>query len=135
ALQALIRLAEILGANNDLSAPGTRVWVGTVLVALMAWFAAGRNSAIATLIGSVTFGVVVVSFVRWVFHPHGLSTPRAILVTLTLAFVLAAVTQRDRRPRHAVQFVNAAGLAALVLAITFAIGIIFGGIATALGGT
>ena len=135
ALLALIRLADILGANNHLSAPGTRVWIGTVLVALMAWFAVRRNSAIATLIGSVTFGVVVVSFVSWVFHPHSISTPRAILVTLTLAFVLAAVTQRDRRPRHAVHFVNAAGLSALALAITFAIGIIFGGIERAFGGT
>lgn len=134
ALLALRNLADVLGANDPLNAPGTVVWVGLVLVALSAWFSARRNSAIMTLLGAVSFAFVVEAFIQWVFSPDGVTTFRWILLLLVLGFALASLSQRGTRPRHAVQFVNAAGLAAVVLGLTFALDLIFSGFSSALGG-
>jgi hypothetical protein len=134
ALITLRNLADVLGANEPLNAPGTIVWVGLLLLALCAWFSARRNSAIMTLLGAITFAFVVEGLIDWVFDPNGITTFRWILVLLVLAFTLASLNQRGARPRHGVQFVNAAGLAAVVLGLTFAIDIVFSGLSGVLGG-
>jgi hypothetical protein len=134
ALAALIDLADVLGADNPPNASGTIVWIGTVLTALCAWFATRRNSAVMTLLGAVSFGFVVEAFVDWVFSPNGATTFRWILVLLVLGFTVASLGQRGARPRHAVQMVNAAGLAAVVLGITFAINLLFSGLGAVFGG-
>ena len=115
----LNNLADILGADNPPNASGTIVWIALLLVALCAWFATRRNSAIMTLLGAISFVFVVEAFVDWVFDPHGLTTFRWILLVLVLAFTLASLSARGDRPRHAVQLVNAAGLSAVALAVTF----------------
>src|SRR5436190_11177844 len=115
----LDNLADILGADDPPSASGTIVWIALVLLALCAWFAARRNSAIMTLLGAVSFAFAVEAFIDWVFDPHGLTTFRWILLLLVLAFTLASLSARGDRPRHAVQLVNAAGLSAVALAVTF----------------
>jgi hypothetical protein len=134
ALATLKNLADVLGANDPISAPGTIVWVGLVLMVLCVWFSARRNSAIMTLLGAVSFAFVVEAFVDWVFNPSGASTFRWILLLLIGAFVLASLNQRGARPRHGVQFVNAAGLAAVALGLTFALDLVFSGLSTLLGG-
>jgi hypothetical protein len=133
-LATLKNLADVLGANNPISASGTIVWVGLLLLVLCVWFSARRNSAIMTLLGAASFASVVEAFVDWVFSPNGASTFRWILLLLIGAFALASLNQRGARPRHGVQFVNAAGLAAVVLGLTFALDLIFSGFASALGG-
>jgi hypothetical protein len=115
----LNNLADILGADNPPNASGTIVWIALLLVALCAWFATRRNSAIMTLLGAISFAFAVEAFVDWVFDPNGLTTFRWILLVLVLAFTLASLSARGDRPRHAVQLVNAAGLSAVVLAVTF----------------
>jgi hypothetical protein len=134
ALATLRDLADVLGANQPFNASGTVVWVGTLLVLLCAWFSARRNSAVMALLGAVTFAIVVEAFIDWVFNPDGVSTFRWILVLLVLGFALASLSQRGARPRHGVQFVNAAGLAAIVLGLTFAIDLVFSGLSSVLGG-
>ena len=134
ALATLINLADVLGADDPPSAAGTMVWIGTLLVGLCAWFSARRNSAIMTLLGAVSFGIVVEAFIEWVFSPHGVTTFRWILVVLIGAFVLASLNQRGARPRHGVQLVNAAGLAAVVLGLTFAFDLVFSGLSSVFGG-
>jgi hypothetical protein len=134
ALATLKNLADVLGANDPISAPGTIVWVGLILVVLCIWFSARRNSAIMTLLGAITFAAVAEAFIDWVFSPSGTSTFRWILLLLIIAFALASLNQRGARPRHGVQFVNAAGLAAVVLGLTFALDLIFSGFASVLGG-
>jgi hypothetical protein len=119
ALVTLIRLADVLGADDSPTAPGTIVWIGAVLVGLCTWFASRRNSAVMTLLAAVSFGVELQAFVEWVFSPSGITTFRWILVLLVLGFAVASLSQRGARPRHAVQLVNAAGLAAVVLGLTF----------------
>jgi hypothetical protein len=134
ALALLKNLADVLGANNPISASGTIVWVGLLLMVLCIWFSARRNSAIMTLLGAISFAFVVEAFVDWVFSPNGASTFRWILLLLIGAFALASLNQRGPRPRHGVQFVNAAGLAAIVLGLTFALDLVFSGLASVLGG-
>jgi hypothetical protein len=135
ALALLKNLADVLGANNPISASGTIVWVGLALMVLCIWFSARRNSAIMTLLGAISFAFVVEAFVEWVFSPNGASTFRWILLLLILGFALASLNQRGPRPRHGVQFVNAAGLAAVVLGLTFALELVFRGFVDAFGGT
>jgi hypothetical protein len=128
ALLTLTNVAHIFGVDSVPAASGTVVWIGLLLVALCAWFSVRRNSAIMTLLGAVTFGIVVEAFIDWVFNPHGVTTFRWILLVLIAAFALASLNQRGARPRHAVQFVNAAGLGALVLALTFVFGSLLEGL-------
>jgi hypothetical protein len=129
----LRNLADVLGADNPPNAPGTIVWIGLLLIALCAWFSARRNSAIMTLLAAASFAFAVEAFVAWVFSPDGATTFRWILVLLIGAFVLASLNQRGARPRHGVQLVNAAGLATVVLGLTFALDLLFSGVAGALG--
>ena len=75
-----------------------------------------------TLIAALAGVVAVEAFVNWVFRPHGIGTFRALLVVVALGFVVGALRLREGRRRHAVQLVNAAGLASLVLALTSARG-------------
>jgi hypothetical protein len=119
ALAFLANLADVLGSNDGISSSATAVWVGLLLATFAAWLAVLRNSAVMTLLATVTYGVVVLSFVDWVFDPSGVSTFRWILLLLIAGYALASLSQRGQRPRHAVQLVNAAGLAAIVLALTF----------------
>jgi len=121
AILALGDLADVLGANEPLAGSGTLVWVFGLVSALAFWFAAARDSAICTLAGAVTAGIAVLAFVDWVFDPRGASTFRWILLLLIAAFALAAVAQRDRRPRHGVALVNAGGLACVALGLTIAL--------------
>jgi hypothetical protein len=115
---ALTLLAEVLGASRP---PGTgaSVWVFGVEAGLAVACAWRANSAVCTLVAAVAGAVAVESFVEWVFAPHGPGTFRAIAVVLTLAFAAGAVRLRDRRRRHAVQLINAAGVVTAVLALSF----------------
>jgi hypothetical protein len=134
AIVTLRNLADVLGARHSFNAAGTIVWVGLVLLALAAWLSVRRNSAIMTLLAAVSLAFVVEAFVDWVFSPSGATAFRWILVALVLGFALASLAQRGARPRHGVQLVNAAGLAAVVLGLTFALDLVFSGIGAVLGG-
>jgi len=117
-LVALVLFAEVLGSSRPPGAGGF-AWVFAVeaLIAL----AAGRraNSGVCTLIAALAAAVAVEAFVAWVFEPHGVGTFRAILLLLTLVFAAGALCLRDRRRRHAVQLINAAGIVSLVLGATY----------------
>ena len=111
---ALVLLAEIMGASRPPGSGGI-AWTFAVEGVTAAYAARRANSGVCTLIAAVAFGVALEAFVVLVFKPHGLGTFRAMLVVLTLAYGAAALRLRDRRRRHAVQLINAGGLAALVL--------------------
>lgn len=113
---ALLRLADILGSNGG---SGTWVWVGLLLIALTASFSTTFNSGVSTLLGALTAIVVALTLVDFVFHPHGTGTFRWILLLVALALAGGGAARRASAPDHAVGFVNAAGVALLVLALTF----------------
>ncbi|MGH3992669.1 MAG: hypothetical protein ACRDSN_09445, partial [Pseudonocardiaceae bacterium] len=79
-LFALGNLADLLSSGDGVDSSGTVVWVGLVLMALMGWFSVRFDSGISTLIAALTFLVVLVAFVDWVFSPDGSATFRWILL-------------------------------------------------------
>ena len=116
----LSTLADILGSDGVFESPGTTVWVGLLTIGLLAWFVTGWNSGISTLLAAVTLAVVVVSFVDWVFDPEDTDTFRWILLLIALGFMAVGLSRRRTEPHHAVGWMNAAGLAVLAIALTFA---------------
>jgi hypothetical protein len=124
----LFRLAQVFGVDQPLSASGTVFWTTLILSGVASWPAWARNSAVCALIEAVAGGISLLAFVDWVFSPEGPTTRRWILLLLIAAFVLASLWRRDRERRHAVQMVDAAGLAVLALETTF-----FGSVLTVFG--
>jgi len=119
ALLTLLRLAEVLGADDPLASSGTLFWVFAVLAVLAALPAARFNSPVCALVAAAAGGIALLAFVEWAFDPEGASTFRYMLVVLMAIFIAIHVQLRDRHPRHAVHLVNAAGLAALALVVSF----------------
>jgi hypothetical protein len=125
AVPALGDLADLLGAAR-LTSSGTLTWVFTALAVLALAFATRRNSAVSTLLGALSGGVAVLAAVDWIFDPHGARTFRWVLLALTVIYAFAALGQRDRRRRHAVALVDAAGLASVVIGLTLALEAVLG---------
>jgi hypothetical protein len=97
------------------------VSVGMVAVASLAFgLAIARNSAACTLVGALTGGVGLLAVVVWAFQPEEPATYRWIGVAEMAIFGVAAVGQRDRRPRHAVALIDAAGVAAVAIGASLA---------------
>jgi hypothetical protein len=118
-LVALLRVAQVLGVEDPLSAAGARMWIFALLTLVSAWLVEARHAAVFMLVAAVTGLVTVLALVEWAFEPEGLTTTRWILLTLALGFVLAALGHRDARRRESVYLIDAAGIAILVLALTF----------------
>lgn len=117
---AVGELSRLLGAEDLASTAGQVTGVATAIAVLALAFATGRNSAACTLIGTITAGVAVLAAVDWIFDPGGIATFRWVLLAELVVFGIAAVGQRDRHPRHGVALIDAAGLAVLGIALTFA---------------
>jgi hypothetical protein len=128
-LAALVNLADLLGGEGDLDDSGTIVWIGVALMLLMAWFSLRFDSGISTLLASLTFVVVLVAAVDWVFAPDGIATFRWVLLAAGLGLAAFAAFGPDRGRHHGVGYVNAAGAALLGIGTIFGIdplGLFFG---------
>lgn len=126
------RVAEVLGSDDPLDSSGVVFVIFAALTALAAYFAAGRGSAVMTLLALVSAGVAWLSFWDWVADP-GVGALRWLLLLVALAYLLGAVGLRDRRPEHGVGFADAAGLAVLAIAVTFLVETLFASIFGAFG--
>jgi hypothetical protein len=116
----IAELAQLLGADAPLSAPG-EVAGEAAAVALLAFaFATRRNSAVCTLIGAVAGGIAILATVNWAFDADGVATFRWVLLGEMVVCGIAAVGQRDRRLRHGVALIDAAGLAVVAIGLSFA---------------
>jgi hypothetical protein len=115
----VVRLGEVLGSDGALSSAATTTWAMTALAVYAFAFAFGRNSAACTLIGSITGGIAVIAAVQWIWDPSDARTFRWVLLALMLVYAVAAIGQRDRRLRHGVALIDAAGLAVLAIGLTF----------------
>ena len=113
------RFAQVLGEDSPFSASGTVTWMATLFAAVAAVAAWNRRSAVCALIEFVAGGIALLAFVQWVFDPTGPNTSRWLLLALILVYTVVHVRLRESWPRHAVQAVNAAGLAAIVLAVSY----------------
>jgi hypothetical protein len=95
---------------------GHLTWMTVVLAGYALAFAILRDSAVCTLIGALTGGVAVLAAASWIGLVASPEAVRRILLGLMLVYAIAAVGQRDRRLRHGVALIDAAGLASLVIA-------------------
>jgi len=120
-------LGRVAGADRVASTAGALTWESALVAAFALVPATARNSAVCTLIGAVVGGVAVVAAVQWIWSPDGLATARWVLLGLMVVYALGAIGQRDRRLRHGVALVDAAGLAVAAIALTFALSGVFGG--------
>jgi hypothetical protein len=121
----VVRMGEMVGSDGVLSSAGTTTWVMAAFAAYAFAFAVERNSAACTLIGALTGGVAVLAGVQWIWDPSGVATARWVLLALTVVYAFAAVGQRDRRLRHGVALIDAAGLAMLAIAASFTLSAVF----------
>jgi hypothetical protein len=121
ALLAIVldELGELLGANGAVSSAGNVTWTFAVLCGYSLWFAIRRNSAVCTLLGSIAGGVAVVATVDWIWSPGGLGPFRWVLLGLMVVYGFLAIGQRDRRLRHGVALIDAAGLAVVAISASF----------------
>jgi hypothetical protein len=113
------RFAGVLG-SDPFASSGSLTWTTALFAGVAAVPAWGRiNSPICALVELLVGGLFVLAIVDWIFSPEGPTTSRWILVVLILVYVALHVYWRDRKRRHAVHFVNAAGIAGLILALSF----------------
>jgi hypothetical protein len=124
-IDVVLQLSDALGSDDSTSS-GTATWSLAAVAAFALAFAIRRNSAVCTLIGALTGGLAVLAAVAWIFSPDGFATFRWVLVALLVVFGVAAIGQRDRRPRHGVALIDAAGLAVLTIAVSLLIGDVVG---------
>jgi hypothetical protein len=122
AMVVLAELGRVLGADGTLSSAGNSTWYLAVLAVYALAFAVRRNSAVCTLLSALSAGGAVIAAVDWIWSPSGFAADRWVLLGLMVVYGLAAIGQRDRRLRHGVALIDAAGLAVLVIGASFAAG-------------
>jgi hypothetical protein len=119
AIAVLSTLSALVGA--DATAASTATCISAALAVLSVAFAVARNSAVCTLLGASTGGYAVIAGTGWAFSPGSLGTYRWVLLGLMVVYGIAAVGQRDRRPRHGVALIDAAGIAVLLIGLSFVV--------------
>jgi hypothetical protein len=124
-IDVMVWFADVAGAGGD--GASTTTWFLAVVAIYALAFATRHNSAVCTLIGSLAAGGAVLGAVWWIWDPDGLSTYRWVLLALMVVYGLAAIGQRDRRLRHGVALIDAAGLAVLAISASFAFNDLFFG--------
>jgi hypothetical protein len=116
-LDAVVRLARLLISGGG--SAGTTAWVAAAVAVFALAFATRRNSAVSTLLGSLAGGIALLGTVEWIWSPTGVATDRWVLLALLVIYGFAAIGQRDRRLRHGVALIDAAGLATVAIGLTF----------------
>jgi hypothetical protein len=119
AIAVVVAFSDALGADYAFSSPGVTTSSMAALAVLAFAFAVLRNSAVCTLLGSLLGGTAVIAGYAWAFASEPFASYRWVLLGLMVAFAVAAIGQRDRRPRHGVALIDAAGLAVLLIGMSF----------------
>jgi hypothetical protein len=115
---ALLRLADLLGADLVGFPSGTLTWTSLVLAGAALWPAVAKGSAICALIAALAIGVAALAFVNWSTGADSATTFRWLLGLAAIVYVLASLVLRAPAPRHSEQMVDAAGVAVLAIALT-----------------
>lgn len=123
---ALVRFAEVLGAEFRDLLGGPTIWTAALEAGAAAAIAARRRSAVAALLAAVSGGLALLAADHVVFDA-GARGMRWLLLAIALALALASLPLRATSLRHAVQMVNAAGLAILAIVAVDPVGLLTGG--------
>ncbi len=113
---ALSRLGQVLGADGPIGGVGAVTWKLVALGLVAAALAHAYDAAAATLVAALALAFVPLAFFEWVLDPSP-GVRRLLLVAMAVGLALAAVTRRDRRPAHAAQLANAAGVALAAMVV------------------
>jgi hypothetical protein len=113
---ALLRLADVLGAENPEDFPaGELTWTLAVVTGLALYAAIKRNSAICLLLAAIAGVGTLLSGWEWVFVPGTFTASRWLLLASAAALVMGGLALRERAPRQSELLIDAAGLAILVI--------------------
>jgi hypothetical protein len=118
-IDVVVQGSRVLGADEAFSTSGNTTAVLTLVAAFALSFAIRRNSAVCTLLGTLAAGIAVLAAVAWIWSPSGFATYRWVLLGMLIVVGFLAIGQRDRRLRHGVALIDAAGLAVLAIAASF----------------
>jgi hypothetical protein len=131
---ALLRLGDVLGAEDPADFPaGELTWTLFVVAGVALYAAVRRNSAICLLLASIAGVGSLLSGWEWVFGPGTFTAARWLLLVSAGGLVLGSLALRDRAPRKAELLVDAAGLAILFIALQGLVVVFLGtGLGTAL---
>jgi hypothetical protein len=115
----LVAAVATIERHHHLDSDGTTAVVAALVAAYATGFAIARNSAVCTLIASLSGGAAVLAGIGALWDPVSVATLRWILLALAAVFGVLAIGQRDRHLRHGVALIDAAGLAILTIALSF----------------
>ena len=113
---ALLRLADVLGAEDPEDFPaGELTWTLLVVAGAALFAALRRNSAVCLLLSAIAGVGALLSGWEWVFAPGSFTASRWLLALSAAGLVLAGLALRERSPRQAELLIDGAGLAILVI--------------------
>jgi hypothetical protein len=130
ALAVLVAAVTRLGDSvaDELDNPLTIAWMAMLFAAVAGFTAFRYGSAVCTLFAAIGIGVAVMAVVAEGNDNLDFEDFRLWPSLMAGAFGAGAVALRSiGLPRHSVQLVNAAGLALLVVALSFLLEVFFGG--------
>jgi hypothetical protein len=117
-LPALLRLADVLGAEDPEDFPaGELTWTLAVVTGVALFAALRRNSAICLFLGAIAAVGALLSAWEWIFAPGTFTASRWLLAVSAAALVMVALALRDSSQREAELLIDAAGLAILFIAL------------------
>jgi hypothetical protein len=115
---ALLRLADVLGAENPEDFPaGELTWTFAVVAGVALYAAVRRNSAICLLLGSIAGVGSLLAGWEWIFAPGTFTASRWLLLLSAAALVMGGLALREGAPRKSEMLIDAAGLAILFIGI------------------
>jgi hypothetical protein len=113
---ALLRLADVLGAENPDDFPaGELTWTLAVTAAAAFYAAIKRNSAICLLLAAIAGVGSLLAGWEWVFAPGTFTAARWLLLASAAALVMGGLALRDSSPRQSELLIDGAGLAILFI--------------------
>ena len=120
---ALLRLADVLGAEDPEDFPaGELTWTLAVVAGVALYASIKRNSAISLLFAAIAGVGALIAGWEWVFEPGSFTASRWLLAASSAALVMAGLAMRDSAPRKSELMIDAAGLAILFIALQGLVG-------------
>ena len=114
---ALLRLADVLGAENPDDFPaGELTWTLAVVAGVALYASIRRNSAICLLLAAIAGVGSLLAAWEWIFAPGTFTASRWLLTASAAALVMGGLALRDGAPRKSELLIDAAGLAILFIA-------------------
>jgi hypothetical protein len=114
---ALLRLADVLGAENPDDFPaGELTWTLAVVAGVALYASIRRNSAICLLLAAIAGVGSLLAGWEWIFAPGAFTASRWLLAASAAALVMGGLALRDSAPRKSEILIDAAGLAILFIA-------------------